>query len=162
MNYLSKYCHDFWVTWVWCVCRASLSRGHQQALFFCILELWFQSCLATVTVTAETALILLFKPLQLGDVRSGTMVTTTVVWSRCSHWHMSEKPWRLHLNIQAVLDNDISLKKKNLKKLSTVLSLVTITLATINHLNCFAPKHFFEPFYCIILQHILCYPIIFQ
>jgi len=31
-----------------------------------------------VTVTAETALILLFKPLQLGDVRSGTMVTTTV------------------------------------------------------------------------------------
>lgn len=31
-----------------------------------------------MTVTAETALILLFKPLQLGDVRSGTMVTTTV------------------------------------------------------------------------------------
>lgn len=31
-----------------------------------------------MTVTAETALILLFKPLQLGDVRSGAMVTTTV------------------------------------------------------------------------------------
>lgn len=121
MKCIYIYSHHFSLTWVWSMCVWRLSRGHQQALFFCILELWFQSCLATVTVTAETALILLFKPLQLGDVRSGTMVTTTVRLKQVFTLARvkKKKPWRLSLNIQALVNN---MPFQNQRKITSVIT----------------------------------------